>query len=124
MYSRMWPVLPPSEGGLHCRHAHYRHAHMVNPVLPPSDGGLHCGTIFVTSVNVWVGILPPFDGGPHCGSGVTLSCNPVMTSAPAVRRRAPLRQFLVVQFVVNLDVLPARQRRGSIAAAAETAESP
>ena len=58
------------------------------PVFPPFNGGLHCGPADLASAR---SVLPPSDGGLYCGSRIAALAGR-HPRAPAVQRRAPLRQ--------------------------------
>ena len=111
-------VLPPFSGGLHCgyqaspvchstvngapavqRRAPLRHVVQLDvaqdvQVLPPFNSGLHCGRTasLPVSLRLWP-VFPPFSGGLHSGHSGTNRSASISVSAPAVQRRAPLRQY-------------------------------
>src|SRR5208282_4358197 len=65
-------------------------------VLPPFIGGLHCGIKdFCSGFIEDRRVLPPFIGGLHCGHLTSTSRSAGRARAPAVHRRAPLRQVPV-----------------------------
>ena len=134
-------VLPPFNGGLHCGscHRHPRRPEQAQ-VLPPFNGGLHCGTAAAQLVHVRAQrcsrrstagsiaaqarcsavragtcVLPPFNGGLHCGDVARHVGDRRADGAPAVQRRAPLRQ-LVQPLRLAAAGCSRRSTAGSIAA--------
>jgi len=89
---RIWPVLPPFNGGLHCGVSRAQRAVRVVEVLPPFNGGLHCGRGARRAMVGWRDVLPPFNGGLHCGLGPRPLADLLQHRAPAFQRRAPLRR--------------------------------
>jgi hypothetical protein len=60
-------------------------------VLPPSSGGLHCGGSCMIGTTGRRPVLLPFNGGLHCGWKVPGGNPPALYMLPPDLRRAPLR---------------------------------
>ncbi len=85
-------------------------------MIPSSDGRLHCGRSPPSVRATGVVALPPFSGGLHCGIYLREKKVFEPTSAPAVRRRAPLRRKRGPYRTMGLPACSRRSAAGSIAA--------